>query len=164
MFLPFQQLPAHSRTWIYQADRKITSGEKNIISAALTAFTEGWVVHGQPMEASFDIRYDQFIVLAANDQASGCSIDSSVRAIKEIGTATGIDFFNRTNVAFLTGQDITLLPTTELKKRYAEKIWDGTTPVFNNLVDTKQKLDEGWIAEAGKTWLKRYMSTESLLT
>jgi hypothetical protein len=163
MLIPFQQLPATSRVWVYQADRKITSAEKGIISEVLTAFTQGWSVHGQPMETSFEIRHDHFIVLAANDQASGCSIDSSVRAVKEAGTAAGVDFFNRTNVAFQTAEGITLLSMSDLKKKYGEGIWNGTTPAFDNLVDTKGKLDKAWIALAGDTWLKRYIPAEPVL-
>jgi hypothetical protein len=163
MLIPFHQLPATSRVWVYQADRKITSAEKGIISEVLTAFTQGWSVHGQPMETSFEIRQDYFIVLAANDQASGCSIDSSVRAVKEAGAASGVDFFNRTNVAFHTAGGVSLLAMGELKTRYADGSWTEATPVFNNLVDTKAKLDEAWITPAGETWLKRYIPAESVL-
>ncbi|MBT1706979.1 hypothetical protein KK062_02030 [Fulvivirgaceae bacterium PWU5] len=163
MLIPFHQLPATSRVWVYQADRKITAAEKGIISEVLTAFTQGWSVHGQPMETSFEIRHDHFIVLAANDQASGCSIDSSVRAVKEAGTAAGVDFFNRTNVAFQTTGGVTLLSMGDLKAQYVEGIWNRTTPVFDNLVDTKGKLDQAWIAPAGDTWLKRYIPAESVL-
>jgi hypothetical protein len=163
MLIPFHQLPATSRVWVYQADRKITSAEKGIISEALTAFTQGWSVHGQPMETSFEIRHDHFIVLAANDQASGCSIDSSVRAVKEAGAAAGVDFFNRTNIAFQTAEGVTLLSMGDLKKKYVEGIWNGTTPAFDNLVETKGKLDQAWIVPAADTWLKRYIPTESVL-
>jgi hypothetical protein len=83
--------------------------------------------------------------------------------VKEAGAASGVDFFNRTNVAFQTAGGVTLLAMTELKKRYADGVWSGTTPVFDNLVDTKAKLDEAWIAAAGNTWLKRYIPAESVL-
>ena len=78
MFVPFETLPIHTRVWVYQANRKISSSEKNIISTVLTSFTQEWQVHGQPMKASFHLYYDQFIVLAADEgfnAASGCSID-----------------------------------------------------------------------------------------
>jgi hypothetical protein len=163
MLIPFHQLPATARVWVFQANRKITSAEKGIISEVLTAFTQGWNVHGQPMETSFEIRHDLFVVLAANDHASGCSIDSSVRAVKEAGAAVGVDFFNRTNVAMQTDAGVTLLAMGDLKKTYAERIWNGATPVFDNLVDTKGKLDEAWITPAGDTWLKRYIPAESVL-
>lgn len=162
MYIAFENLPDHARVWIYQADRKIKSSETAIISEALRAFTESWTVHGQPMEASFTIRFDQFIILAAHDQASGCSIDSSVRAMKEIGTATGIDFFNRTQVAFLRGEEAVLIPLADLKSEYAGKKWNEDVLTFNNLVDTKSALEKTWLIPAGSTWLKRYASPQSV--
>src|SRR6188768_266542 len=107
MFVPFQSLPDHARIWIYQSERKITSEEKTIISDTLEAFTQQWAVHGQPMDASFAVLHDQFIILAANDQASGCSIDSSVRTIKNLGDQLGVDFFNRNLIAFQKRNEVT---------------------------------------------------------
>lgn len=157
MYIPFNSLPAQSRIWIYQSDKKFTPADIQTISQMLQSFTDNWQVHGQPMEASFDIRYDQFVILAANDQASGCSIDSSVRIMKELGSTINADFFNRTKVAFLMANEIVLLATTELKEKYSERSWNHLTPTFNNLVDTKSALAKNWLVPAGSTWLKRYL-------
>jgi hypothetical protein len=162
MFTSFESLPGHSRVWIYQSDKKITTQEKNIISEALHTFTQQWQVHGAPMEASFEVRYGQFIILAANDEASGCSIDSSVRTIKSIGESLGIDFFNRNLIAFKNADEVTLIPMTELKKKSEEGVWKGDTLVFNNLVSTKKDLEQQWIAPAATTWLKRYLPQAEL--
>jgi hypothetical protein len=162
MFVPFESLPAHARTWIYQSDKKITDREKDIISQALHTFTQQWSVHGVPMETSFDIRFDRFVILAANDQASGCSIDSSVRAIKEVGESTGINFFNRDLVTFRTGDDLTEVSLGELKRKREEGVWHGETLVFNNLVNTKGDLEQHWIVPAKSTWLKRYLPQEQV--
>ena len=64
MFIPFDSLPDHARLWIYQANRPVTNSEKNIISDALLAFTQQWLVHGEPMMASYAIYHDQFLILA----------------------------------------------------------------------------------------------------
>src|SRR5690349_14341192 len=122
MFVPFQSLPNHARIWIYQSERKISPGEKAIISDALQAFTQQWTVHGQPMDASFAVLHDQFIILAANDQASGCSIDSSVRTIKTLGDQLRIDFFNRNLIAFQNGTEITTVLLQDLKKKFEDRI------------------------------------------
>ena len=85
MFIPFQKLSPQSRIWIYQSDKIFSEHDTVILKQQLTAFTEDWLVHGAPIEASFDLRYDRFAIVAANDPTSGCSIDSSVRAMKELG-------------------------------------------------------------------------------
>lgn len=162
MYIPFESLPLHSRVWIYQSVKKFTQADIDTISKALVSFTQSWSVHGQPMDASFDIRYNHFIILAVNDQASGCSIDSSVRTIKEIGTAIGADLFDRTQVAFRVKDEVLLLKLAELKQKSEEGMWHEQTPTFNNLVDTKAALADNWVVAAGTTWLKRYLPKETV--
>lgn len=162
MYIPFESLPDHARIWIYQSDRKLSSSEINIISDALRAFTEQWSVHGTPMNTSFDIRFGQFIILAADDRTSGCSIDSSVRTVKSLGQSIDTDFFNRNLVAFHKNEDITLVPLKELGTACQQGVWNQDTPVFNNLVSTKGELQSGWVIPAGTSWLRRYLPYESV--
>lgn len=162
MFVPFDQLPPTARVWIYQADKKFTDEQKRILSGNLRAFTEGWQVHGEPIDASFDLRFDRFVVLAANDPTSGCSIDHSVRTLKEIGHTTGLDFFDRSLVAFQKGDDVTVVPLAALKHAYETSAWDAGTLTFNNLVDTKGALENSWRVPAGSSWLKRYLPSQAV--
>jgi hypothetical protein len=157
MNVPFEKLVPTARTWIYQANRKMSSEEKTTIKQALGDFTEQWLVHGLPLEASFDIRHDLFVILAANDTTSGCSIDSSVRAMKEAGSLTGIDFFNRNLVAFKYPDEIRLVDLSLLKVAFQQGEWTEETLVFNNMTSTLRELEERWLVPAGSTWLKRYI-------
>jgi hypothetical protein len=157
MHVPFEKLHPSARTWIYQASRKMSNAEKTAIKEALGDFTEEWLVHGSPLEASFDIRHDLFVILAANDTTSGCSIDSSVRALKEAGSITGIDFFNRNLVAFKYPDEIRLMDLSLLKGAFQQGEWTEETLVFNNVASTLQELEERWLVPAGSTWLKRYI-------
>jgi hypothetical protein len=156
MFIPFNDLSPAARIWVYQADRKITEYEKNIITQHLRTFTEEWLVHGAPVDASFEVIDDLFVVLAANDPTSGCSIDSSVRALKELGTKASIDFFNRNLVAFRLSDRIELIDLKALKQTFLKGVWDENTLTYNNLVANKEELMKSWLVPAGRTWLKRY--------
>jgi hypothetical protein len=165
MYADFSTLPDNSRIWVYQANRKLNSGEKTTISEALLAFTEQWSVHGSPLRSSFDIRFDQFVVFGADEQAtgvSGCSIDGSVRALKMLGEKLGIDFFDRSRLAFKKGDEITMVPMAELKQKYQEGVWSGHTHFVNNLVGTKGELDSQWLLPAERTWLKRYLPVQAV--
>lgn len=161
MYIPFDQLPPSSRIWIYQSDRPLTSTDVDILSGALRAFTESWLVHGQPIDASFDIRHNRFVVLAANDLASGCSIDHSVRTMKELGQTIKADFLNRNNVAFFQDGQVAVVETARLRSALADGSWGKATLVFNNLVETKGGLDK-WTVAASDTWLKRYFTQETV--
>jgi hypothetical protein len=160
MFVPFETIAPSSRIWIYQSIRKFTGEEVEIITGILKTFTATWAAHGQPLQSSFDIRYDQFIILAANESfnaTSGCSIDESVRVIKEIDSQIGAELFDRQYVAFKQGESVMLLHHTVLKQKYSEGIWNEATPAFNNLVSVKSQLEGDWIIPAGKSWVRRYV-------
>jgi hypothetical protein len=162
MYIPFSSLPAHARIWIYQSDKKILSDQKDIIIEALTSFTEQWTVHGAPMDASFEIRQDYFVILAANDPASGCSIDSSVRAVQSAGARVGIDFFNRNLVAFKIANTISLVALKDLRQKLEHGEWSGDTLVFNNLVQNVKEFQQSWLVPAKETWLARYLAKQSM--
>ena len=165
MFVPFEKIHDRSRIWVYQSNRKFNFDEVRIISESLSAFTERWLVHGSPMQSSFDIRFDQFIILAADEDvnsASGCSIDDSVRTVKKLGSDLNIDFFDRTQVAFRTNDEVFLISTSDLKNKLSAGQWNAETTVFNNLVASKADLDTMWQVAAGTTWLKRFLPKQTV--
>jgi hypothetical protein len=165
MFIPFESLPDHSRIWVYQSNRKFNSQEITIISDALLAFTGEWSAHGIPLRSSFDIRFDQFIILAADEisnAASGCSIDDSVRFIKDLGQKLNIDLFDRTLIAFKNHDKVMTIPMAQLKEKYKEGMWNGQTPLINILINKKGDLNTVWFVPAELSWLKRYLGRETV--
>lgn len=161
MFAPFETLADSARVWIYQATRKFTESEKSTISDNLTAFTHSWVAHGNPLKTSFSILYDQFIVLAADEnfnEASGCSIDSSVRVIRQLDQQFSLGLFDRTKIGFLNGEQLEMIPLNELPQALTEGQWKSDSLFFNNVIESKGQLTSGWITPANQTWLKRYLA------
>jgi hypothetical protein len=162
MYIPFESLPPHARVWIYQSDKLLTKDQQLIISEALRSFTAQWAVHGSPMDTSFQIIDDHFVVLAANDQASGCSIDSSVRILRDLGERTGVDFFNRNLVGFQIDGKVRLVNLKELKSGLVQGNWSPKSVHYNNLVQTVNDLANGWKVPAKDTWLSRYFDQQTV--
>jgi hypothetical protein len=161
MFASFESLEDSARIWIYQSSRKFTETEKSTISTTLEAFTHSWVAHGNPLKTSFAILYDQFIVLATDEnfnEASGCSIDSSVRVIRQLDQQFSLGLFDRTKIGFLKGEQLEMIPLNELPNALTEGRWKQNSMVFNNVLSTKGQLTNGWIVPANQTWLKRYLT------
>lgn len=160
MFVPFDSLPSSSRIWIYQADKVFSPEQRKILSGELSAFIDEWTAHGNPMKASFQLPYDHFIIIAADEQqaeASGCSIDDSVQAIRRASQKTGLNFLDRTSVAFKKGDAIELVSINDLKNGPNAGRWTPDTLTFNNLITTKAELSD-WVIPAHLTWLRRYIS------
>ena len=160
MFVPFNTLPDHARIWIYLADRTIEQNERSIIERELWDFTTSWTAHGQPLEASFLILENRFVVLGINEQlndASGCSIDKSTTILKAIGQSIGLDFFKRTFVLSEMDGDLKEFGLKDLKQKFRDGAWNEHSMTFNTLAVTAGALREKWRVQASESWIKRYI-------
>jgi len=165
MFIPFEKLPPYSRIWIYQADRPFSHEEEKVISNSLLSFCTQWEAHGNPLQTSFKIEYHQFVILTVDESsagASGCSIDGSVRILKELGNRLVIDFFDRGRVAFLENHNINTYSLPQLKSLFESGELTSASQTFNNLVANKAEWETSWKTSVQKSWLTKYLPKDTL--
>lgn len=159
MYVPFENLPEESKIWIYQSNRKFSDAEFAEIDAALLTFLEGWAAHGTDLEASYQLRYNRFIILAVNQEvqmATGCSIDASVEFIQSLEKKYDVDLLDKMNVTFKLGEHVAHKPLIEFKKMAKEKAVSENTIVFNNLVNTVGEWNDFWEVPAIESWHSRF--------
>lgn len=147
-----------SRVWIYQSSRLFSIGEALEIEGMLNNFVSTWNSHGTPVKGAAHLFFGQFVVLLADETAtgvSGCSTDSSVRLIREIENRFHVSMFDRTTLAFVVGEKVELLPMTQVPYALEKGFLSADTLYFNNLVQTKAELETNWIVPVGKSWLVR---------
>ncbi|MCB0502459.1 MAG: ABC transporter ATPase [Bacteroidetes bacterium] len=148
-----------ARVWIYMADRVFTKEEEILVEKATHDFTAQWAAHGKGLTADSIVKYGRFIILMVDESqygASGCSIDSSVRFIKELGEQLQIDFFNRLLMAYKDENgNVQTIHQSKLPSIYADGIINEQTIVFNNLVKTKGELDSNWETPLSESFYKR---------
>ena len=150
-----------SKVWIYQASRIFSLGEALEIEDLLKVFVENWKSHGTPVKGAAYLLFGQFIILMADETAtgvSGCSTDSSVRLIKDIEQQFKVNMFDRTTLAFVVKDNIQLLPLSQLSYASSNGFITGDTLYFNNLVQTKEELESKWIIPVKDSWLARKIS------
>jgi hypothetical protein len=154
-----------SRVWVYQASRLFTMSEALEIESLLDSFATQWKSHGTPVKGAGYLFFGQFVVLLADETASGvsgCSTDSSVRLIKDIEQRFGVNMFDRTTLAFVVKDKIELLPLSQLQYAFDNQFINADTPYFNNLVQTKKELEEDWIQPVKNSWLAQRISNFSI--
>ncbi|MGY6559365.1 MAG: hypothetical protein ACXIT9_08790 [Nitritalea sp.] len=160
MFIPFDTLSDEARIWVYEASRPFAPEEQSEIEARLHAFCQNWNTHGTPMSTSFQIRYGQVILLAAEEQAgqvSGCSIDSSVAVLREIEARFGLDLLNKGKVSYVKSEkEVEVLPLAEVKEAVAQERIQRHSFILNPTVTHKRELEQSWLQPAAESWLKRY--------
>lgn len=152
-------MPKEARIWIYQSNRKLSEQEVADIHDILMQFVEQWAAHSTPLKASFEIKYERFIILAVDatyHAASGCSIDASVKMIQEIEQKYEIDLLDKMNVTFRTGEFIAHKPLIDFKKMAKSKAVNAQTIVFNNLVNTIEEFENYWEVPAEESWHGRF--------
>jgi hypothetical protein len=145
-----------SRVWIYQSHRLFTIPEAFQIEEILEAFIKDWKSHSTPVKGYGNLFFGQFIILMADESASGvsgCSTDSSVRVIKEIEKTFQVQMFDRLSLAFFSKDKIQVLPIAQLPYALENHFVDGETLYFNNTVQTKVELEENWIIPLKTSWL-----------
>jgi hypothetical protein len=157
---------ADSRVWIYQSSRLFTLSEAIQAEELLERFVTNWQSHGTPVKGYANLLFGRFIVLMADETASGvsgCSTDSSVRLIKEIEKTFSVNLFDRQMLAFIIKDNIQLLPLSQVQYAINNNFIQPGTAYFNNLVQTKEELQTNWIIPVKDSWLaKRFSFAETL--
>jgi hypothetical protein len=146
-----------SRVWVYQANRLFTLNEVLHVEEMLKNFADNWQSHGSPVKGYANVFFGQFIVLMADERAtgvSGCSTDSSVRLIKQIEEIFNVNMFDRQSLAFEVKDKVQLLPIAQLQYAIDNQFISPDTLYFNNLVQSKEELENKWIVPVKDSWLR----------
>lgn len=154
--IPINEMPDHSRVWVYQSDRKFSDDEVAKIEQRLTDFISNWASHGAPLKASGAVLYNRFLIILADEnsvKASGCSIDKSVGFVKQLEKEFSCDFFNRLLVAYKSGEDIKTFHLAEKEELISQGKISGNTIIFNNLVQNKSDFLRNWQIKISDSWL-----------
>ncbi|MCS6821068.1 MAG: hypothetical protein NZ551_04285 [Microscillaceae bacterium] len=160
MYVPFEQLPDHARIWVYQTDRTLNETEKSYLQQQLEIFVNQWTSHQQHLQASFEILYDRFVVIAVDEQmqgASGCSIDKSVKMMQQLEQDLQISFFDRTLQTFWNGKELKTISLAQVKEALQNHQLSPETIVFSPTVQQKADLKTNWQIPLKNSWLKKYL-------
>lgn len=147
-----------SRVWIYQCSRLFSIPEALNVEVLLNNFVADWKSHGAPVKGYANLLFGQFIVVMADESnisVGGCSTDSSVRVIKEIEKIFDVNMFDRQSLAFIVKDKVQILPLSQLNYAIENNFINPDTLYFNNIVLTKQELENNWLIPIKNSWLAK---------
>ncbi|WP_419211063.1 ABC transporter ATPase [Maribacter sp. X9] len=160
MLVEFNTLPESARVWIYQCNRSLTEDELAEICTDLDKFLESWTAHGKDLKAGYEIKYKRFIIIALDQSAqnaTGCSIDASVRFIQELEKKYDVLLLDKMNVSYKQGEFVAYKTLVDFKAMAKQKAISKNTIVFNNLVTNKGEYLEHWEVPASESWHARFL-------
>lgn len=154
-----------SRVWVYQSNRQFSIGEALAIEEMLTNFSNEWKSHGDQVKGAAFLFFGQFIIVLADEsnvKVGGCSTDGSIRFIKEIEKQFNVSLFDRNSLAFVVKDQVQVLPLSQLNYAISNEFISMDSLYFNNLVLTKQELENNWIVPVKDSWLAKRIQTSEI--
>lgn len=161
MLTDLQELNGQARVWIYPSDSVFSEQNKDEINIHLNRFITSWTAHNQALKSYGNVFHNQFVTLFVDEtmtSASGCSIDSSVRFVQELGKHYQVDFFNRMLFSYIDADSkVISLKAPAFKQAFADGKITEDTMVFDHLVKTKEDFEKSWMKPLKDSWHKRFV-------
>lgn len=161
MILDLIALDNSSKVWIYQSDKEFSYDELDDAREDIFHFMNEWTAHSAELDCYGNIFHRRFLALFVDEskaQASGCSIDSSVRFVEALGKKMGKNFFDRMTYAYMTEDEVIhTIQHGELPAAYESGVVNDDTFFFDNLVKNKGEFLKYWIKPLADSWHKRFV-------
>ncbi len=161
----FNTFDPKSKVWIFQADRLLTDKEIDFLTEKGTDFTKQWKAHGADLKAGCTVVNRLFYIFISDETfnaVGGCSIDKLIQFVKTIEPIINVNLLNRLNIAYQKSSEIKLSSLSEIKLKIANNEIDENTIIYNNSVDTIDRLKSEWMLPLNKSFLKKYLKTEAI--
>ena len=148
------------RVIIYPASRPFTPKESKVITEKLYDFLATWAAHGKPLESSFKIEKNQFIVICVDEEkeaASGCSIDALGRVMKEIDQEFQLGLFDRMKASFVENGELKTMKLQDFKKGLKEGEISKDIEVFDFSKNTYVAFLSDFLLPLKRSWAGIYV-------
>jgi hypothetical protein len=139
VYVTFDEISPKARTWVFLANRKLSSHEIEQLHQRSISFVNQWTSHQQEVRGSFEILHDVVWIIAADNaytQVGGCSTDSLLRFVQETQQLLNIDFFDRRKVLLLRNEITKISSIDELTS--IDNL--DSCQILNPLVEIKEDI------------------------
>jgi hypothetical protein len=102
-FKLFPDMPGSARVFFFTADSSLTDSTATQLLSNVLSFLKSWTAHGSTLTADAIIISNRVLIISVDESAasaSGCSLDSLNKFIKQEATSMGVDLFNRSWVLY----------------------------------------------------------------
>lgn len=147
------------KVWIYLSDKELKGDLYENVMRSGTDFVKGWTAHDNPLNGTFEILNDRFIVVTVDEtsyNASGCSIDKLLRLIKQLEADHQLKLLDRLLVGYKTTNGVEVIHSSMVKEKLASKQLDENTLIFNVAASNSEEYSK-WLQPLKETWLKKYL-------
>ena len=119
MTVGFSTIPEEAKIWVFPSNRKFYPQEIEEISKSVETFLNNWKSDRDPIECSFLIKHDRFIIITANDTEYNLSLeaqDTLTSFIIELEKKYEVVLLDKINVCYKQGEFVQYKDLKEFKK------------------------------------------------
>lgn len=157
----FEKMNPDARIWVFQANRKLTNSEGGQIRLEIEKFLADWRAHGNELMATCTILKNRFLVVALDESfeaASGCSIDSCIRKIQDVGKVFHVDFMDRSVAVQDDENEISLYGVGEVQGAVKSGEITSSDFVYDHTIQKLGEMKTKWVVPAKESWLGRHFN------
>jgi len=155
VWVPFEQLPASARLWIFSSPVPLDTA---LLLPPLQEFVRSWTAHQQDLRASSSLSECFFILLAVDEaqtSASGCSIDKATRFVQDLGQSLNLNFLEKRRYFYRNGDEpIHAVDHPTMQAAVQDGIVAENTLVADTLLTQVGDLHRLWLP-FGQSWHRR---------
>lgn len=152
-----------AKLWIFPVRQEITEAAGENLSPGLHDFISSWRAHKVEVQGAYDIIYNRFLFLAADERytpVSGCSIDDMFRSLETILNTAGLTTAETPHIFFRdTERRIVNVSRAEFEDLVKAGTIKPSTIVFDNTIRTLGDYRRGqWELPFEKAWHAKVFS------
>ncbi|MDG2342294.1 MAG: hypothetical protein P8L24_04415 [Cytophagales bacterium] len=156
MYISFDKLTKKARCWVYITEKPMLTN-KSLVKDHLKDLCDQWSSHGKNINSSFQLYKENFIILFADEEISGCSIDSSNKLLRESLNLLKIDIQRNSKIGIFIGDKLEFKERSTLIKLIRDKELNLKNKMVNTTVKNKEEYDKNWILDINKSWLVNFI-------
>lgn len=159
-------LPGDARVWVFAANDVLSSDAERLLLAEADAFLSEWRAHGTPLLGARELREARFLCIAVDERAagaSGCSVDTLFRRLRDLESALGTSLIAGGQVFWRNVDGVIERGTREQFAAHAAGEAVGPqTRVFDVSVTTLAGWRQSFELDVSASWHARYLPARSL--
>jgi hypothetical protein len=154
--IPFAELPAHGRLWVFPASRDLSDEEAQACLAAVDEFLATWSAHGTALRSGRELVESRFLLVGVDVDAeapSGCSIDALVNRLRALGEGIGVVLIDHASVWFRHRGAVRTLSRADFRALAARGEVDASVEVFDTTLTRIEDFRAGRLGRpASESW------------
>jgi len=160
MIVDFNEIPTWSKLWVFPSSRKFYEQEISGLKENIEAFLNSWTNEDQLFNCAYELKYDRFIIISVDNSEINLSLkthDALSVFIQELEKKYEVILLDKINVCYKQGEFVQYKDIVEFKKMMKEKGVSSKTIGFDNIITTKEELENNWEINIMDSWLGRFL-------